>query len=253
MKNLLLVFSFISVLSWGQDSTVSIDNKTGTGLEPVALQIIPRPNYYKISSGEFELKEGMKISCSQSELDRLADYVIQTLHDDAGITIAVAPKLKSANLKLVLASTDPELDVKIDTLLNSGIQCRGQVWEKDTTTAYVAGDAQGTVHHPLWKAGYIWGYQIEIDPSDRAWTDGLYEPGNMGWIVTLKENEVARKAFKKHDWNHFKIVMNGNHIQAWVNGVQTLDMEDDMSASGFIGLHFHGAGRTEQENMKTGN
>ena len=33
-----------------------------------------------------------------------------------------------------------ELDVKIDTSLNSGLQCRGRIWEKDTSTIYVAGD-----------------------------------------------------------------------------------------------------------------
>ena len=144
-----------------------------------------------------------------------------------------------------------ELDVKIDTLLNSGIQCRGQIWKKDTTTLYIAGDEKGTEHQGTWKAGYIWGYQIEIDPSPRSWTGGLYEPGNRGWVVTLADNEAARKAFRKHDWNHFKIMMNGNHIQVWVNGIPTLDTEDNMSASGFIGFQFHGAGRQEQENMKS--
>ena len=143
-----------------------------------------------------------------------------------------------------------ELDVKIDTSLNSGIQCRGQIWQKDTVTTYLAGDEKGTIAEQKFKAGYIWGYQVEVDPSSRAWSGGLYEPGNRGWLVRLTDNEVARKAFKPKDWNHFKILMDGNKIQAWVNGVQTVDTTDDMNSSGFIGLQFHGAGK-EQNDMKS--
>ena len=143
-----------------------------------------------------------------------------------------------------------ELDVKIDTSLNSGVQCRGQIWEKDTTTTYLAGDSKGTIHQSKWEAGSVWGYQIEVDPSDRAWSGGLYEPGNRGWIVTLADNEAARKSFKPTDWNHFKIIMDGNKIQTWVNGVLAVDTTDDMSASGFLGFQFHKAYRKWQVDKK---
>ncbi len=143
-----------------------------------------------------------------------------------------------------------ELDVKIDTSLNSGVQCRSQIWEKDTITTYLAGDRNGTIRQLKWKAGYIWGYQIEVDPSDRAWSGGLFEEGNRGWLVTLADNEAARKSFKPMDWNHYKIVMNGNKIQAWVNGIITVDTIDEMSASGFIGLQFHEAYREWQVDKK---
>ena len=140
-----------------------------------------------------------------------------------------------------------ELDVKMDTSLNSGVQCRSQKWEKDTTTAYIAGDPNGTVHQYKWAAGYVWGYQIEVDASDRAWSGGLYEPGNRGWVVTLADNEAARKAFKPMDWNHFKIVMNGNKIQTWVNGILATDVKDDVFDEGFIGFQMHKVYNKEQE------
>lgn len=144
-----------------------------------------------------------------------------------------------------------EFDVIIDTSLNSGLQCRSRAWEKDTSTVYVAGDPQGTKRLTKWRAGYVWGYQIEVDPSSRAWSGGLYEPGNRGWLVTLAGNEPARKAFKPMDWNHFKIEMNGNKIQTWVNGVQTVNTTDDMSSSGYIGLQFHGAYMEWQKDKKS--
>lgn len=142
-----------------------------------------------------------------------------------------------------------ELDVKIDTSLNSGIQCRSQVWEKDTVTTFLTG--RGAVVQLNWRAGYVWGYQIEVDPTSRAWSGGLYEPGNRGWLVTLADNETAGKAFKPMDWNHFKIVMDGNKIKSWVNDILIVDIIDDMSVSGFIGLQFHGASSELQKNKKS--
>ena len=135
-----------------------------------------------------------------------------------------------------------ELDVKIDTSLNSGVQCRSQMWEKDTITTYLAGDSKGTIRQSRWKAGYVWGYQIEVDPGDRAWSGGLYEPGNRGWVVTLTDNEAARKSFMPMDWNHFKIIMDGNKIQTWVNGV--------LAVSGVLGFQFHKAYRKWQVDKK---
>ena len=144
-----------------------------------------------------------------------------------------------------------ELDVKVDSTLNSGIQCRGQIWEKDTATTYVAGNAERTVRQSKWRKGYVWGYQIEIDPSKRAWSGGLYEPGNRGWVVTLDGNEKARQAFKNMEWNHFKVKMDGNRIQSWVNDIPVVDTVDDMSASGFIGLQYHGVYSGNQKDKTT--
>jgi hypothetical protein len=144
-----------------------------------------------------------------------------------------------------------EFDVKTDTSLNSGMQCRGRIWEKDTSSVYLAGDAAGTKNEVKWPAGYVWGYQVEIDPSERAWSGGLYEPGNRGWLVRLIGNEPARKAFRPMDWNHFKIEMNGNVIKTWVNDVPVVNTTDDMTASGFFGIQFHKAYYDWQKDTKT--
>jgi len=144
-----------------------------------------------------------------------------------------------------------EFDVKIDTFLNSGMQCRGRFWDKDTATVYLAGDEKGTTRLVNWKKGSIWGYQVEVDPSARAWSGGLYEPGNRGWLVTLKGKNETRKAFKPFDWNHYRILMDGSKIQVWVNGVQTVDTTDEMTSSGFIGIQFHGAGDEWQKDKKS--
>lgn len=146
-----------------------------------------------------------------------------------------------------------EFDVKCDTSLNSGLQFRSHVWEKDTTTIYEAGIANGKTRQITSKrrAGEVWGYQIEIDPSKRAWSGGLYEQGYRGWIVTLAGKEAARKAFKPLDWNHFKVIVNGNKIQSWVNNVLAADTTDNMSSSGYIGLQMHPAEAAWQNNKKS--
>jgi len=52
------------------------------------------------------------------------------------------------------------------------------------------------------------------------------------------------------NWNHFKIIMDSNKIQTWVNSVPIVDTTDDMSSSGFIGIQFHGANKEWQKNKK---
>jgi hypothetical protein len=140
-----------------------------------------------------------------------------------------------------------EVDVKMDTSLNSGIQCRGQIWDRDTVTHVFSGEAVTR----KWPKGYVWGYQIELDGSNRKWSGGLYEPGNRGWLVTLKNKPKEQAAYKPLDWNHFKIQMQGNHIQSWVNNVPIVDTTDNMASSGFIAIQFHGANRPWQKDAKS--
>ena len=46
----------------------------------------------------------------------------------------------------------------------------------------------------------------------------------------------AKKAFLDDEWNHYRIVAQGNRIRSWVNGVACADFQDDMDSTGFIGL-----------------
>jgi len=113
-----------------------------------------------------------------------------------------------------------ELDFKVDPRLNSGIQIRSE-------------------SHRAYKNGRVHGYQVEIDPSDRAWTGGIYDEARRGWLNDLKDNEPARKAFKQDDWNHVRIEAVGDSIKTWLNGVPTADLTDSMTPVGFIALQVH--------------
>lgn len=93
--------------------------------------------------------------------------------------------------------------------------------------------------------GRFFGYQIEVDPSERAWSGGLYDEGRRGWLDSNEGKEEARAAFDADGWNRYRIVCEGDHIRTWVNGVPCADFRDDADASGHIGLQVHGGAKTD--------
>lgn len=132
-----------------------------------------------------------------------------------------------------------DLDFKVDPTLNSGVQIRSESF--DEPKQIERGDKPIKI-----PAGRVHGYQVEIDPSDRAWTGGIYDEGRRGWLNNLKDNEPARKAFKQGEWNHFRVECRGDSIKTWLNGVAAADLKDDLTPRGFIALQVHGVGnRTE--------
>lgn len=86
----------------------------------------------------------------------------------------------------------------------------------------------------------LWGYQAEVDTSDRKWAGGLYDEGRRGWLVNLKDKPEAQAAFKNGEWNKYRVEANGDHIKIFVNGVQTVDFQDSMDAEGHIAIQHHG-------------
>ncbi len=113
-----------------------------------------------------------------------------------------------------------ELEFNVDAELNSGVQIRSHSL-------------------PSYRNGRVHGYQVEIDPSDRAWSAGIYDESRRGWLNDLKANEPARKAFKAGQWNALRVVARGDSIKTWLNGVPAADLTDAMTAGGFIGLQVH--------------
>lgn len=130
-----------------------------------------------------------------------------------------------------------EVEFKVDPSMNSGIQIRSH--------EFMEGDKQPEGVSKNIKPGRVYGYQVEIDPSDRAWSGGIYDEGRRGWLNDLKDNPAARYAFKQNQWNQYRVEAIGGHIRTWINGVPAADLKDDMTASGFIALQVHGIGNKE--------
>jgi hypothetical protein len=114
-------------------------------------------------------------------------------------------------------------EVKVDDELNSGVQFRSRT--KDNKPAE-------RVHGP----------QVEIATNGSAGC--VYGEGtNFGWLSG--PDPVKTGAFKKGEWNQYRVVAKGKRIQTWVNGVAIVDFEEDKTEmpSGFIGLQVHGIGK----------
>lgn len=116
-----------------------------------------------------------------------------------------------------------EYEAKLDAPMNSGVQVRG-------------------LSSPAYQNGRVHGYQIEIDPTDRAWTGGLYDEARRGWMHPVYEPEAARTAFRMGEWNRFRVEAIGTSIRSWVNDVPVANVVDDLTPKGFIALQVHGIG-----------
>lgn len=106
----------------------------------------------------------------------------------------------------------------------------------------------------------VFGYQAEVDGSDRRWSGGLYDEGRRGWLWPSKsgrtkdpkalEHEQSsqayfqdpkiRDALKRDDWNRYRITCQGDKIKIELNGVVVTEYEDDVDRAGYIGIQHHG-------------
>ena len=130
-----------------------------------------------------------------------------------------------------------EYEVKVDTALNSGVQIRSNQYEADTTITIT--NSKGEQVEREVDKDRVFGYQVEIDPSPRSYSGGIYEEARRGWLNDLSDNPEAREAFKPTDWNKFRVEAIGDTLRTYVNGVLATDITDSETASGFIALQVH--------------
>jgi len=82
------------------------------------------------------------------------------------------------------------------------------------------------------------GYQVDMGPG---YWGCLWEERRES-MVQKYPTELADKLVKKDDWNHYYIIARGHHIQAWLNGVKTIDtVHVNGFSEGYIGFQLcHG-------------
>jgi hypothetical protein len=127
---------------------------------------------------------------------------------------------------------------------NSGIQYRSNVLDAEK---FIVG-----------------GYQADFEYGPK-WSGILYEEKGRGILakrgekVTIKQGENPKKpvievvgktgdpkeiqaAITKDDWNEYKIIAKGNHVQQFINGKLTVDVTDktaEAPKAGVIALQMH--------------
>ncbi|MEH6308106.1 DUF1080 domain-containing protein [Olivibacter sp. CPCC 100613] len=127
-----------------------------------------------------------------------------------------------------------ELDAKIEgDHNNSGIQTRSHI-------DLQANDGKGRVY----------GRQVEIDPTPRSWTGGIYDEARRNWLYPLDLNAKGKSAFKKGEFNHFRIECIGDTTKTWINDVPVSYVIDTLDKSGFIGLQVHSVGKDGEAGKK---
>lgn len=121
-----------------------------------------------------------------------------------------------------------EFEVWVDASINSGVQFRSNSL-------------------PEYNKGRVHGYQAEIDPSQRAYSGGIYDEARRGWLYPLSLNVEGQKAFRNGTWNKYRVEAIGHDLRIWINGINTANLVDDMTAKGFIALQVHSIGNKEAE------
>ncbi len=151
-------------------------------------------------------------------LNGKAEYKVE------GNTIVGHPKLGEPNTFLATKKEYGdfilELEFRISDGMNSGIQLRSHSKES-------------------YQKGRVHGLQYEIDPSERAWSGGIYDEARRLWLYPLTKNPAAKNAFLHNEWNKVRVEAFGNSIRTWLNGTPCANLWDDADCSGFIALQVH--------------
>lgn len=125
-----------------------------------------------------------------------------------------------------------EYDMKMDEGLNSGVQIRSH-----SVKSY----DNGRVH----------GLQIECEDSERGWAGGIYDEARNGWRYPLEYNPAAKSAFKKGEWNSYRVLAYDHRIIVWLNGQPVSNLVEEEVETGFFALQVHSIGnRKDQEGKK---
>lgn len=94
----------------------------------------------------------------------------------------------------------------------------------------------------------VFGYQAEVDPSDRQWSGGLYDEGRRLWLVPMQNDANSAKAFvqrtkgafDRNGWNRYRIHCVGPSIRIYLNDVLATDYVDTMDREGYLAVQHHG-------------
>ena len=82
------------------------------------------------------------------------------------------------------------------------------------------------------------GWQVEISPPGHD-TGGIYESYGRGWLI--KPDPIKDKSLKYGDWNSMKIMVKGDNVKTWLNGVEMIHINDQKigEGKGSIALQIH--------------
>ncbi len=145
-----------------------------------------------------------------------------------------------ADFELTFKYRITDVNGKSDGFGNSGVQYRSKVIDE--------------------KAFVVGGYQADFE-CGKAYSGILYEERGRGILAQRGQKTVIKEGSKKPevtgevgksaeiqakikpaDWNEYRIVAQGGHLQHFINGVQTIDVVDETAVGakkGVLALQLH--------------
>jgi hypothetical protein len=158
-----------------------------------------------------------------------------------GTTATPSPNTFLAT-RAVYADFELEFEVKVDDLLNSGVQIRSR------------SNTESGGQTPI---GRFFGPQVEIEasPGQAGYIYG--EATGRGWLSPEPRSDDPavnqHDLFKNGEWNHYRIIAKGPRIQSFINGHPVADLTDEeihaTHPEGHIGLQVHSI-KKEQHPMQ---
>jgi hypothetical protein len=165
-----------------------------------------------------------------------------------GVTVA-DPKLTHNTFLVYEAASFGDFELQLSYRIvngNSGIQYRSKLFTPGEFGPIVGG------------------YQADLE-AGKTYSGILYEERGRGILAkrgektvirereggkhevsvvgSVGESETIQAAIKAEDWNHYRIVARGNHLQHFINGLQTVDVVDEQPSkaarSGILALQIH--------------
>lgn len=85
------------------------------------------------------------------------------------------------------------------------------------------------------------GWQVEVAPKGKH-TGGVYESYGRGWLIQPAPEK--EDVLKEGEWNHMKIIVDGDTLTSWLNGVEMVTITDTKIGEGIgsIALQIHDGG-----------
>jgi len=85
------------------------------------------------------------------------------------------------------------------------------------------------------------GWQVEVAPPDHD-TGGIYESYGRGWLIKPEKEKDAY--LKMGEWNHMRIICNGDTVTTFLNGYEMVSLTDEKigDGKGGIALQIHDGG-----------
>ena len=226
MKSLVPVFALLAVAGFASAETIDLFNgKDLTGWEG--------------KSELWSVKDGCLTG--QTQLDPAPEAKGKSLLKSNTFLIW---KGEVADFELTFKYKIVDANGKAEGFGNSGVQYRSKIVDPAN---FVLSGYQGDFEVGKTYSGILYeekgrgilakrGQKVVVHEGDAPNKPKLEVTGEVG-----KSDEI-QAAIHPADWNEYKIVAKGNHLQHFINGLQTIDVTDETAVgakSGVLGLQIH--------------